>query len=116
MQSVRDRTNLSLRVGCTYALAERRWHPGWVQARGPMLWVPCEPRCDFKLPIVRKSLRTPDWRQGWQRKGNAILDDGCSVAVAVDVGGGVVMVRRSKSSSQWWNCMRRKIEAITPTI
>ena len=42
----------------------------------------------------------PDWRQGWQRKGNAIIDDGSGggggdVVVVVDRD---EMVRRSKSS------------------
>jgi len=40
----------------------------------------------------------PDWRQGWQRKGNAIIDDGSGgEGDVVMVVGGDEMVRRSKS-------------------
>jgi hypothetical protein len=55
---------------------ERRWHPWWEQAKGPMLWVPGEPRCDFMCSAERKSLRTPACRQGRQAKRNAIVGGG----------------------------------------
>jgi hypothetical protein len=65
--------SLGARKSCTYVLTERRWHPGWVQAKGPILWVPGEPRWDFMCPSVRKSLRTPEWRHRRQEKRKAIV-------------------------------------------
>jgi len=42
----------------------------------------------------------PDWRQGWQRKGNAIINDGSGgVGDVVMVVGGDEMVRCSKRSN-----------------
>jgi hypothetical protein len=73
---VRHGASVSSRSGCTHALMERRWQPGWLQARGPMLWVPGEPRCDFMCSAERKSLRTPVCRQGRQAKRNAIVGGG----------------------------------------
>ena len=66
-----------------------------------MLWKLGEPRWDFMWAALRKSLRTPDCRQGPQEKRIAIF---VVVVVGGGGGGGGGGGKGDERMIGWWQC------------